>query len=87
LLQREGTAHVGVQDEEAVRAALEDSIAEVVKTSSGSECLILAQVLHGDLRVCAGAVLNEVAEYGLIVVTNDEDLVDLGEFGDGSEAV
>jgi len=39
------------------------------------------------MRVCARAVLDEVAEDGLIVVTNNEDLVDLGQFGDGSEAV
>lgn len=39
------------------------------------------------MRVCARAVLNEVAEDGLIVVSNNEDLVDLGKFGDGSEAV
>jgi hypothetical protein len=37
--------------------------------------------------VCAGAVLNEVAKDCLIVVTNDEDLVDLRKFGDRSEAV
>jgi hypothetical protein len=39
------------------------------------------------MRVCARAVLNEVAEDSLIVVTNNEDLVDLGKSGDGSEAV
>ena len=67
--------------------ALENSIAEVVETASSSECLVLAQVLHGNVRVCARAVLDEVAEDGLIVVSNNEDLVDLGKFGDGSEAV
>jgi len=39
------------------------------------------------MRVCTRAVLDKVAEDGLIVVSNNEDLVDLGEFGDGSEAV
>jgi hypothetical protein len=39
------------------------------------------------MRVCARRVLDEVAEDGLIVVTDNEDLVDLGKFGDGSEAV
>jgi hypothetical protein len=39
------------------------------------------------MRVCTGGVLNKVAEDGLIVVTDNEDLVDLGKFGDGSEAV
>jgi hypothetical protein len=39
------------------------------------------------MRVCASAVLDEVAEDGLIVVTNNEDFVDLGKFGNGSEAV
>jgi hypothetical protein len=87
LLQRERTADIGIEDEEAVGAAFEDRIAEVVETTSGSECLVFAQVLHGDLWVCAGAVLNEVAEDCLIVVTNNEDLVDLRQFGDRSEAV
>jgi hypothetical protein len=87
LLQRERAADIGIEDEEAVGASLENSIAEVVKTTSSSESLVFAQVFHGDLRMCAGAVLDEVAEDCLIVVTNNEDLVDLRKFGDRSEAV
>ena len=87
LFQREGTADIGIQDEEAIGVALEDSVAEVVEATGGSESLVLAQVLQGNVRVCARAVLDEVAEDGLVVVSNNEDLVDLGKFGDGSEAV
>jgi hypothetical protein len=34
-----------------------------------------------------GALLDEVAENGLIIVADEEDLLDLGYFGDGTEAV
>jgi hypothetical protein len=87
LLQGEGAADIGVEDEEAVRTALQDGIAEVVKTASRSQSLVLAQVFNGDLRVGASTVLDEVAEDCLIIVTDNEDLADLGELGDGSEAV
>jgi hypothetical protein len=87
LLQGEGAADIGVEDEETVRAALQDGVAEVVETASRSESLVLAQVFDGDLGVGAATVLDEVAEDCLIVVTDNEDLANLGEFGDGSEAV
>lgn len=35
----------------------------------------------------ARALLDEVAEDGLVVVADDEDFLDLGDFGDGGEAV
>jgi hypothetical protein len=87
LLQGEGAADIGVEDEETVRAALQDGVAEVVETASRSESLVLAQVFDRDLGVSAATVLDEVAEDCLIVVTDNEDLANLGEFGDGSEAV
>jgi hypothetical protein len=87
LLQGEGAADIGVKDEETVRAALQDGVAEMVETTSRSKSLVLAQVFDGDLRVSAATVLDEVAEDGLIVVTDNEDLANLGELGDGSEAV
>ena len=37
--------------------------------------------------VAAGAVLDEVAEDGLIVVADNEDLADGRDFGDGGKAV
>jgi hypothetical protein len=87
LLQGERAADIGVEDEETVRAALQDGVAEVVETASRPESLVLAQVFDRDLGVGASAVLDEVAEDCLIVVTDNEDLADLGEFGDGGEAV
>lgn len=49
--------------------------------------MVLAQVADGDGRVGARAVLDEVAEDALVVVADDEDFADLGDAGDGGEAV
>lgn len=89
LIEGEGAADIGVEDKEALRAALEDGIAEVVETTSGTERLVLAEVLDGDGGELLGGVLDEVAEDRLIVVANDVDLLDLlvRDAGDGAEAV
>jgi hypothetical protein len=87
LLEGEGAADIGVEDEETVRAALQDGVAEMVEATSRSKSLVLAQVFDGDLRVSAATVLDEVAEDGLIVVTDNEDLTNLRELSDGREAV
>lgn len=89
LIEGEGAADVSVEDKEALRAALEDGIAKVVETASGTERLVLAEVLDGDGGELLGGVLDEVAEDGLIVVANDVDLLDLlvRDAGDGAEAV
>lgn len=87
LLQREGAADVRIQHEEAVRPSLQYRIPEVVQAASGSQGLVLAEVLDRDVRVGAVGVLDEVAEDGLVVVADDEDLADLGDLGDGGEAV
>jgi hypothetical protein len=42
LLERERAADIGVQDEEAVGAALQDGITEVVKATGSAEGLVLA---------------------------------------------
>lgn len=86
-MERERTANVGVEDEKAVRTTFENGIAEMVEAASGSESLVFPQVFDRDLRVGARAILDEVAEDGFVVVANDEDLTDLGDFGDGGEAV
>jgi len=49
--------------------------------------LVFAEVFDGDLRVCARAVFDEVAEDGFVVVADNEDFADVGEAGDGGEAV
>jgi hypothetical protein len=87
LLEGEGAADIGVEDEETVRAALQDGVAEMVEATSRSKSLVLAQVFDGDLRVSAATVLDEIAEDGLIVVTDNEDLTNLRELSDGREAV
>lgn len=59
----------------------------MVKTTSRTESLIFAKVLDADLWVCARAVLDEVAEYGLVIVANNEYFVDLRDTSDCLEAV
>jgi hypothetical protein len=59
----------------------------VVQATGCPERLVFTQVFDTDLRVCAGTVLDEVAEDGLVVVANDEDFVDFGDAGDGLKAV
>lgn len=48
LLQRERAADVGVEDKEALGAALEDGIAEVVQAAGGAQGLVLAQISQVD---------------------------------------
>lgn len=89
LVKGERAADVGVQDEEALGAALEDGIAEMVETAGGAQGLVLAQVLDGEVGELIGGVLDKVAEDGLLVVADDEDLGDLlaGNTLDGRQAV
>lgn len=87
LLQREGRADVGVQHEQLLGPALEDDIAEVVEAAGGAQRLVLAQVLDAQLRPRAGDGVDERLEDRLLVVADDEDLLDLGDGGNGAEAV
>ena len=59
----------------------------MVESACRAQRLVLTKVADGAVGVCSTAVLDEVAEDALIVVANDEDFADLGEFGDGGEAV
>jgi hypothetical protein len=86
-LQGERAAHVRVEHEEPVRAALQDGIAEVVQAAGGAQSLVLAQVGDLELRELARRVLDEVAEDGLLVVADQDDLFDVVDFADGLEAV
>lgn len=87
ILQREGAAHVGIEDEEAVWSAFKDCIPEVVETPGGPEGLVFAEVFYADGGVGAGAVFHEVPEDAFVVVADDEDFADFGDFGYGGEAV
>jgi len=62
-------------------------ISEVEETTSSPESLVLAKITDGDLRVLFCGLLNERAEDGLVVVTNNKDLLDVANLGDGAEAV
>jgi hypothetical protein len=87
VVQREGTADIGIEDEEAFRAAFENGIAEVVEAACGAEGLVFAQVDDFDLGEFFGGVFDEVAEDGLVVVADHADFLDVGYFRDGGEAV
>lgn len=87
LLQREGRADVGVEDKQLLGSALEDDIAEVVETTGGTQRLVLAQVLDAQLGPCCGDGVDEGLEDGFLIVTDNEDFLDLGDGGDGAEAV
>lgn len=89
LSQGEGAAHIGIEDKETLRATLEDGISEVVQTAGGSQGLVFAEVLDGELGELLGGILDEVAEDGFVVVADDVDFLDLlvGDAGDGGEAV
>lgn len=87
LVEGERAADVRVQDEDALGAALEDSIAEVVQTASGAQGLVLAEVLDGQVGEGVGGILDEVLENSLVIVANHDDLLDRRHLGDGRKAV
>lgn len=70
LIQGEGAAHVGVEDEQALGLALENGIAEMVETTGGTKGLVFSQVLDGKVGVGNGGILDEVAEDGLVIVAD-----------------
>jgi hypothetical protein len=49
--------------------------------------LVFTEVFDADLGRVLGAVFDEVAEDGLVIVADYEDFLDLWDFGDGAEAV
>mgnify|MGYP007054560879 CR=1 FL=1 len=85
--QRERAADVGVEDEEPLGPALEDGVAEVIQSTGGAQRRVLAQVQDAELGELLGGVLDEVAEDGLIVVADQDDLAEAGDIGKGLEAV
>lgn len=87
LLQRERATDVGVEDKQALGAALEDGISEVIQTTGSAQRLVLAQISQVDAGELLGRVLDEVAEDGLVVVADDVDVLDLLDAGNGREAV
>lgn len=87
LLERERAADVGVENKEALGAALEDGIAEVVQAAGGAQRLVLAQISQVDAGELLGRVLDEVAEDRLVVVADDVDFLDVLDAGDGRQAV
>lgn len=87
LVEGEGAADVGVEDEEALGFALEDGITEVVQATGSAKSLVFSQVFDGEIGEGGGGILEEVAEDGLVVVADEVYLVDRGDLGDGGQAV
>ncbi len=59
----------------------------MVETSSGAKSLVLAEILDLDVREFFRRIFDEVAEDTLVVVTDEDDLLDVWDFGDGFQAV
>jgi hypothetical protein len=59
----------------------------VVETSSGAKSLVLAEILDLDVRELFGGIFDEVAEDTLVVVTYENNLLDVWDFGDGLQTV
>lgn len=49
--------------------------------------MVFAEVLDSDLGEFAGGVFDEVAEDGFIVIADEDDFFDVGDFSDCSQAM
>lgn len=87
LLEREGAADIGIEDKETFRPSFENGISEVIKTTSGAERLILAEVGDLELTELARRVSDEVPEDRFFVVTDEDDFLDTFNLGDRFQAV
>lgn len=70
-----------------LRPALEYDVAEVIQATGSAKGLVLAKVLDRKLGELGRRIFDEVAEDRLFVVSDQVDLVDRGDFVDGSQAV
>ena len=61
----------------------------MVEATSGAESLVLAKVFDSDSGELLGGILDEIAEDGFVVVSDDDNLLNLlvGYASDGGEAV
>lgn len=59
----------------------------MVETAGRAEGGVLAKVLERERGELAGPLLDKGCEDGFVVVTNQNDLLDGGDFGDGDERV
>jgi len=87
LVEWEAAADIRVQHEQSLRAPLEDRIAEVVEAAGGAQGLVFAEVFDRKIGKLGGGIFNEVTEDRFVVVSDEGDLTDRGDFGDGGQAV
>lgn len=87
LVKGEGTADVGVENEQPLGLALENGITEVVQAAGGAKSLVFSQVFDGEVGEGGGGILEEVTEDRLVIVADEVDLVNGGDLGDGGQAV
>ena len=59
----------------------------MVETASGTQCLIFSQILNAQVWKLLARILDEVSEDGFVVVSNQNDFAETGDFGDGFEGV
>ncbi len=70
LTKWEGAADIGVENEESIGVAFEDSITEVVETASCPQSLVFSEVLYADLGKFSSGILDEVTENMLFIVAD-----------------
>jgi hypothetical protein len=87
LHERERAANIGIQDEDAFRVSLKDSITEVVETSGGTEGGVFTEVADLEAGELGGPLPDRSGEDSLVVVSDKDNLLDRGDLGDGAERV
>lgn len=59
----------------------------MVEPASGTQCLIFAQILNAQVWKLLASILDEVAEDRFVVVTNQNDFAETGDFSDSFQGV
>jgi len=59
----------------------------VVQAAGGAEGFVFTEVFDRKLGELVAGVFDEVAEDGLVVVADHADFLDVGDFGNGGQAV
>lgn len=86
-LEGKRTADIRVEHKEPIRFALQDGISEVIEAPRRAQSLVLSQILDLDLRELSRRVFDEVTENGFVIVADQNDFLDIGDFGDGFQTV
>jgi len=81
------TTDICIEHKEPLWSALENCISEVIQSSCRSQCLVLSKVDNLDVWKLLCRVFDEIAENGLVVVSDYADFLDRWDFGNCGETV